>query len=136
MFVMRFLIYVTILITVQAATKDGPLDNGYKLKFIDTRKHPLAVCNDGSPGAYYVHDGDCPHKTFVIHQQGGWWCWDDFSCSVRWEHFEDATKRAPTEKRHLMSTKMLKDTTQRFNTFNGEKNTGLMVTRNATADPW
>ena len=57
MFIMRFLIYITILVTVQAATKDGPLDNGYKLKFIDTRKHPLAVCNDGSPGAYYIHDG-------------------------------------------------------------------------------
>merc|ERR1712096_20837 len=62
---------------------DGPADNGYKLKFIDTKAHPLAVCNDGSPGAYYVHDGTAP--AFVIHQQGGWWCWDDYSCQVRWD---------------------------------------------------
>lgn len=114
---------------------DGPIDNKYELKFIDTAKHPLAVCNDGSPAAYYVHVGDCPMHSFVIHQQGGWWCWDDYSCKVRWEHFEDGQLRALKEKRHLMSTVQLQNTTTAFNTFNGEKNTGLMVTGNANVDP-
>jgi len=117
-------VIATSLAACTAATqRDGPLDNNYKLKFIDTAKHPLAVCNDGSPGAYYVHDGTCPRKTFVIHQQGGWWCWDDYSCKVRWEHFLP-TKRAPTEKRHLMSSKSLLQTTNAYNTFNGAIDTG------------
>ena len=67
---------------------------------------------------------------FVLHQQGGWWCWDEYSCKVRWDHFANHT----TEKRTLMSTVALAALTQQYDTFNGEKNTGIM-THNASVRP-
>lgn len=61
---------------------DGPISLGFDLKFLDIAKYPLAVCNDGTPAAYYVHRGADPSR-WLVHQQGGWWCWDDYSCQVR-----------------------------------------------------
>lgn len=107
---------------------NGPNTLGYELKFVDTAKHPLAVCNDGSAAAYYLHKGDT--ASWVLHQQGGWWCWDAYSCGVRWAHFANHT----TEKRTLMSTKALANLTSEHDTFNGEKNTGLMA-HNASVNP-
>lgn len=49
---------------------------------------------------------------------------------VRWDHFSDHT----SEKRTLMSTAELANLTQTHDTFNGEKNTGIM-THNATRNP-
>ena len=71
---------------VGGATSDerrGPISLGYELRFVDTTIHPLAVCNDGSPAAYYLHKGT--DNGWVFHQQGGWWCWDEYSCQVRWD---------------------------------------------------
>lgn len=101
------------------AIPDGPFDLGYTLRFVDVSAHPLAVCNDGSPAAYYIHKGE-DADAWVLHQQGGWWCWDDYSCRVRWDHFANHT----IDTRTLMSTSDLSDLTQRHDTFNGEKNTG------------
>jgi hypothetical protein len=42
----------------------------------------LAVCNDGSPGAFYYSPGTDP-TTWVVFLQGGMWCWDAESCSQR-----------------------------------------------------
>lgn len=102
-----------------APAPDGPISLGYQLRYLGS--HPLAVCNDGSPGAYYFYKGTDPSQ-WVFHQQGGWWCWDEFSCQVRWDHFADHT----VEFRSLMSTKELSALTTAHDTFNGEKNTGLM----------
>ena len=99
----------------------GPLALGYQLVFLNTTIHPLAVCNDGSSAAYYIHRGD-PSR-WVLHQQGGWWCWDDYSCLVRWNHFSNHS----TELRTLMSTSALAELTKQHDTFNGEKNTGIMA---------
>ena len=112
-----------------SAVPDGPLSLGYELRFLDLAKYPLAVCNDGSPAAYYMHKGTKATR-FVLHQQGGWWCWDDYSCQVRWDHFANHS----TEFRTLMSTASLAKLTQEHDTFNGEKNTGIMA-HNASANP-
>ena len=101
--------------------QNGPRSLGYELRFVDTEAHPLAVCNDGSPAAYYYYKGSS--DAWIVHQQGGWWCWDKYSCQVRWDHFANHT----TEKRTLMSTKDLQNLTDAFDTFNGEHNTGLMA---------
>ncbi|KAH8098265.1 pectin acetylesterase [Aureococcus anophagefferens] len=101
--------------------QNGPRSLGYELCFVDTEAHPLAVCNDGSPAAYYYYKGSS--DAWIVHQQGGWWCWDAYSCQVRWDHFANHT----TEKRTLMSTKDLQNLTDAFDTFNGEHNTGLMA---------
>ena len=42
----------------------------------------LAVCNDGTPGAFYYSPGTDP-TTWVVFLQGGMWCWDAESCSQR-----------------------------------------------------
>jgi len=105
---------------VQAAP-DGPISLGYELRFLDAEKFPLAVCNDGSPAAYYFYRGGDATQ-WIFHQQGGWWCWDEFSCQVRWDHFANHT----VEFRSLMSTKDLATLTAAHDTFNGEKNTGLL----------
>jgi hypothetical protein len=99
----------------------GPLSLGYELKFVDTKVHPHAVCNDGTPAAYYIYRSD--PTQWVLHQQGGWWCWDDYSCQVRWDHFANHS----SELRTLMSTAALADLTKQHDTFNGEKNTGIMA---------
>lgn len=56
------------------------------------------VCNDGTPAAYYYRRGEDASR-WVVHQQGGWWCWDEYSCQVRWDHFANHT----SEHRTLMS---------------------------------
>lgn len=46
---------------------------------------PGAVCNDGSPGGFYWRAGEGEGKNrFVIHLQGGAWCYDEDSCNYRW----------------------------------------------------
>ena len=47
---------------------------------------PLAVCNDGSPGAYYFSPStDSAYSNyFVIHLPGGSQCYDSDSCKQRW----------------------------------------------------
>ena len=40
----------------------------WTLKKLDLNKYPLAVCLDGSPGAFYVSPGAA--SSFVLHLQG------------------------------------------------------------------
>jgi len=45
------------------------------------------VCNDGTPGGFYWHNGtDSGLHRFHIHLSGGFWCWDDESCDERWNY--------------------------------------------------
>ena len=43
----------------------------------------LAVCNDGSPGAYYFQASTAGSSLWVVYLQGGMWCWDQASCQAR-----------------------------------------------------
>lgn len=53
---------------------------------IDTRRHPEALCNDGSPAVFYV----APHSTpedagkWIIFLQGGGGCGNGQECAQRW----------------------------------------------------
>lgn len=43
--------------------------------------YPLAVCNDGSPAAYYYRAGiGWSSRQWLVFLEGGGWCWDDASC--------------------------------------------------------
>ena len=48
---------------------------------------PRAVCTDGSPGAYYfapsVATTTAAASTWIIHLEGGGWCYDKKSCAER-----------------------------------------------------
>ena len=47
---------------------------------------PLAVCNDGTPGAYYFSPSTSQkfRNHFIIHLPGGSQCYDQPSCEQRW----------------------------------------------------
>ena len=45
-------------------------------------------CNDGTSGGYYFRPAaedasEAERATWIFHQQGGGWCWDDLSCVRR-----------------------------------------------------
>lgn len=46
---------------------------------------PTAVCNDGSPAAYYFEAATEPAQAhiWVFQQEGGGWCWDAKTCAGR-----------------------------------------------------
>jgi hypothetical protein len=46
---------------------------------------PLAVCNDGTPGAFYFAPATDAGKSqlFLVYLQGGMWCYDEPSCKLR-----------------------------------------------------
>ncbi|MDP2436388.1 MAG: pectin acetylesterase-family hydrolase, partial [archaeon] len=40
-----------------------------------------AVCNDGTQAAFYWRQGTT--RQYIVHLQGGYWCWDEPSCMDR-----------------------------------------------------
>merc|ERR1711972_1159762 len=56
------------------------------LNFIQNATARNAVCNDGTPGGYWFRQGTgSGSNRWLIHLQGGFWCWDSASCSDRWK---------------------------------------------------
>ena len=49
---------------------------------LDMARYPKAVCNDGSPGAYYVKRNPSS-RTWLVFLEGAGWCWDLASCQKR-----------------------------------------------------
>jgi len=52
------------------------------LRFIDNARSLNAVCNDGSNYGFYYRANNL--DKWVIHLQGGSWCWDEQSCKDRY----------------------------------------------------
>ena len=48
---------------------------------------PLAVCNDGTPAAYFVGNATtrAGRGKWLIYLGGGGQCWDEASCQARWD---------------------------------------------------
>lgn len=112
----------------------GPLEQGYELVYLEREKFPEAVCNDGTPGAFFIQQGS-PHR-WVVYMQGGRWCYDSHSCEQRWNHYSHARTSflKKGEVASLMSTANLTKLTSLHNTFNGELNNGVL-SRNQTENP-
>lgn len=58
------------------------------LEWLDTESlDAQAVCNDGSPGAFYFAPATDPARVndFLIYLPGGGQCYDETSCSQRWK---------------------------------------------------
>ena len=53
-----------------------------EIKWLDLKKYPEAVCNDGTGGAFYYKEGTDQNK-WLVHLMGGGWCWDATSCDER-----------------------------------------------------
>ncbi len=58
-----------------------------KLKWIDSKIDPDAVCNDGSPVAFHFAPATDPafKDTYLIYLPGGGQCFDYESCTSRWK---------------------------------------------------
>jgi hypothetical protein len=54
---------------------------GMPLTLLSTTLYPNALCNDGTPAGYYYQSG--VNDVWVVHQQGGGWCYDEASCLAR-----------------------------------------------------
>ncbi|KAJ1459435.1 Pectinacetylesterase-domain-containing protein [Pelagophyceae sp. CCMP2097] len=59
-----------------------PLGSGAALDLF-WLSQPTAVCNDGSPAAYYYRAATALPQTYLVYLQGGGWCWDAASCAAR-----------------------------------------------------
>ena len=62
------------------------------------------VCNDGTPGGYYISRAptdatEVEKNTWVFHQEGGGWCWNNTACVERITNFEN-----DPESNHLISS--------------------------------
>jgi len=74
--------------SAQTGSDPGGLPTDFIRQTLDTRRFPDAVCNDGSPGIFYIQRGQGAaaaadaNKT-VIHLQGGGFCLSDAECSTR-----------------------------------------------------
>ena len=54
-----------------------------ELVHLNTSKYPLAVCNDGTPAGFYYKKSPTSSPMWLVHLEGGGWCWDNDSCSKR-----------------------------------------------------
>lgn len=50
---------------------------------LDAGDYPEAICNDGTQSGYYFLPSPSGSTTWIIHQEGGGWCYDSSSCSKR-----------------------------------------------------
>eukprot|EP00698_Gefionella_okellyi_P007143 TRINITY_DN173_c0_g5_i1.p1 TRINITY_DN173_c0_g5~~TRINITY_DN173_c0_g5_i1.p1 ORF type:complete len:209 (+),score=30.15 TRINITY_DN173_c0_g5_i1:40-666(+) len=66
----------TIALLVAVAAYAAPLN----LVFL---QDPTAICNDGTPSGYYFRPSVNGSDVWIVHLQGGWWCWDEDSCNQR-----------------------------------------------------
>eukprot|EP01112_Ceratiomyxa_fruticulosa_P019242 TRINITY_DN6272_c0_g1_i2.p1 TRINITY_DN6272_c0_g1~~TRINITY_DN6272_c0_g1_i2.p1 ORF type:complete len:378 (-),score=57.56 TRINITY_DN6272_c0_g1_i2:145-1278(-) len=60
------------------------LSQGLSLHLFPNAKSRNAVCNDGTPAGFYFRAGSgSGSNTWVVHLQGGFWCWNNDTCSTR-----------------------------------------------------
>ena len=52
-----------------------------KVMLTDAAAKAGAVCLDGSPGGYFIREGD--PKKWIVFQQGGGWCGSAADCAAR-----------------------------------------------------
>jgi len=62
----------------------------WEARFLE--EYPLALCNDGSPGAYYYSKGAQGSDLWMVFLEGGMWCWDEASCRTGFHGTSSSTK--------------------------------------------
>lgn len=95
------------------APGSGP-DAGEMTKTSLAAYDSLAVCNDGSPGAFYYTEGSDP-TTWLIYLEGGLWCWNQATCEMR--QANGPTQVSSTEWPDTMSQNGIFDTDESLNPF-------------------
>merc|ERR1719433_9113 len=62
----------------------------WQARFLE--EYPLALCNDGSPAAYYYSKGAQGSNLWLVFLEGGMWCWDEESCRPGFHGTSSSTK--------------------------------------------
>ena len=105
--------------------------------FLADRGYPDALCPDRTSAAYYFRqgkEGATATNNVLIYLQGGFWCWDEPSCALRWAYWNNPAAQAQWNGKHLMSSKTLNNMTLNGNLPGGITNTsGGAHKRNAFA---
>jgi len=83
-----------------AAAAAGLPDRAWEPRFLD--QYPLAICNDGSPGAYYFRPGLPGARRWLVYLDGAGWCWDKDSCSHDWQRVHGTSATFPRTAEALM----------------------------------
>mmetsp|Transcript_129722 Transcript_129722/g.361325 ORF Transcript_129722/g.361325 Transcript_129722/m.361325 type:complete len:428 (-) Transcript_129722:237-1520(-) len=58
-------------------------------------EYPLAICNDGSPAAYYHRKGIEGSRRWLVYLDGVGWCWDRESCAHPWQRQHGTSNTFP-----------------------------------------
>ena len=53
------------------------------LHLLNKAAYPDAVCNDGTQSGYYFHRSPTQSTTWIVHANGGGWCYDKKTCAER-----------------------------------------------------
>mmetsp|Transcript_37464 Transcript_37464/g.116406 ORF Transcript_37464/g.116406 Transcript_37464/m.116406 type:complete len:434 (-) Transcript_37464:129-1430(-) len=75
--------HLTLLLPAVAAANAGAAGRPWVPRFL--KEYPLAICNDGSPAAYYHRVGMEGSRRWVVYLDGVGWCWDGESCAHPWQ---------------------------------------------------
>ena len=59
--------------------------NKLTLNLLNPDTYPEAVCNDGTPGAYWFAPGAAGNTQWLIYLQGGMWCYSEATCGARYQ---------------------------------------------------
>jgi len=79
---MRLALAPALLLSPVAVAAEASSERRWVPHFL--HEYPLAVCNDGSPGAYYLRPGLPGSRRWLVYLDGAGWCWDDESCKKYW----------------------------------------------------
>jgi len=78
---------------VAAALAPGLHERAWTPIFL--QDYPLAICNDGTPGAYYLRPGQPGSRRWLVFLDGAGWCWDVASCSHDWQRMHGSSNSFP-----------------------------------------
>ena len=81
---MKFIIYLILFIVLVYCSSDTIAATPFvKVVLSDNATMGVhnALCNDGTPAVFYWRPGTT--RQFIVHLQGGYWCWDEPSCLSR-----------------------------------------------------
>lgn len=89
---MRRLPFLTVFPVLTAAERT----RHWEAHFLE--EYPLALCNDGSPAAYYYSEGTQRLNLWLVFLEGGMWCWSEESCRTGFHGTSSSNKFVRTPK--------------------------------------
>lgn len=71
-------------------------------RFLSPQEYSFAICNDGSPAAYYHRIGMPGSRRWLIYLDGVGWCWDAASCAHPWQRTHGTSREFPRTVQELL----------------------------------